>query len=59
MPGRRLEVAVRAGREPGDDGADEVTFLLAANPGEPPRPLAKVASGGELARGHAGRCASC
>ncbi len=35
----------------GDDQAGEsVTFLLSANPGEPPRPLAKVASGGELAR---------
>ena len=29
---------------------EDVTFLLAANPGEPPLPLAKVASGGELAR---------
>ncbi len=34
----------------GDDPADEITFLLAANPGSPPAPLAKVASGGELAR---------
>lgn len=39
----------------GDDGVDEnggdrVVFLLAANPGEPPRPLAAVASGGELSR---------
>jgi DNA repair protein RecN (Recombination protein N) len=34
----------------GDDGADDVTFLLAPNPGEPARPLAKAASGGELAR---------
>ena len=33
-----------------DDGADDVTFLLAANPGEPARPLARAASGGELAR---------
>lgn len=33
----------------GDDGAD-VTFLLAANPGESAAPLAKAASGGELAR---------
>ena len=33
----------------GDDGAD-VTFLLAANAGEPAAPLAKAASGGELAR---------
>ena len=31
-------------------GADQVEFHLAANPGEPARPLAKVASGGELSR---------
>jgi len=31
-------------------GADRVEFLLAANPGEPAYPLAKVASGGELSR---------
>jgi DNA repair protein RecN (Recombination protein N) len=29
---------------------DEVEFLLSANPGESPRPLAHVASGGELSR---------
>ncbi len=34
----------------GEDPGDEVTFLLAANPGSPPLPLTKVASGGELAR---------
>jgi DNA repair protein RecN (Recombination protein N) len=45
MGGARLEVEVG-----GDGPADEVRFLLAANPGSPPRPLAKVASGGELAR---------
>lgn len=31
-------------------GADEVEFLLSANAGEEPRPLAKIASGGELSR---------
>ena len=31
-------------------GADTVEFLLSANPGESPRPLARVASGGELSR---------
>ncbi|MBK6350152.1 MAG: DNA repair protein RecN [Proteobacteria bacterium] len=31
-------------------GNDEVEFLVSANPGQPPRPLAKVASGGELSR---------
>ncbi len=34
----------------GDDPADEVNFLLAANPGSGPQPMAKVASGGELSR---------
>ncbi|HEY3830785.1 MAG TPA: DNA repair protein RecN [Acidimicrobiia bacterium] len=33
-----------------EDGIDAVTFVLAPNPGEPPRPLAKAASGGELSR---------
>ncbi|MDJ0755891.1 MAG: DNA repair protein RecN [Ardenticatenaceae bacterium] len=31
-------------------GIDLVEFLLSANPGEPPKPMAKVASGGETAR---------
>jgi DNA repair protein RecN (Recombination protein N) len=45
MERARIEVGVQ-----GDDPADEVTILLAANPGSPPLPLAKIASGGELAR---------
>jgi len=45
MPSARFQVSVD-----GDGAADEVTFLLGANPGEPMAPLAKVASGGELAR---------
>ncbi|HVL05400.1 MAG TPA: AAA family ATPase [Acidimicrobiales bacterium] len=45
MPGARLEVTVQ-----GPGPADDVEFLLAANRGAPPLPLAKVASGGELAR---------
>ncbi len=45
MTRARLEVTVGE-----DDPGDEVTFLLAANPGEPALPLSKVASGGELAR---------
>jgi DNA repair protein RecN (Recombination protein N) len=45
MPKARFEVDV------GPDRAGEaVTWRLGANPGEPLRPLAKVASGGELAR---------
>ncbi len=44
MSAARFEIAV--------DGAagDRVRFLLAANPGHEPRPLARTASGGELAR---------
>lgn len=49
MPKARLSVEVEAA-EPGEDGADRVVFLLAANAGEPAQPLAKVASGGELSR---------
>ncbi len=32
------------------DGLDAVEFLISANPGEPLKPLAKIASGGELSR---------
>ncbi|BBI33092.1 DNA repair protein RecN [Cohnella abietis] len=31
-------------------GADTAEFLLSTNPGEPPKPLAKIASGGEMSR---------
>lgn len=34
----------------GEAGVDEVAFEVATNPGAPPGPLAKIASGGELAR---------
>jgi DNA repair protein RecN (Recombination protein N) len=45
LPKAQVEVVVS-----GDDPADDVELRLAANPGTPPLPLAKVASGGELAR---------
>jgi DNA repair protein RecN (Recombination protein N) len=45
----RLPVALEA-RELGPNGADRVRLLFAPNPGEEPRPLAKIASGGELSR---------
>jgi DNA repair protein RecN (Recombination protein N) len=45
MPHARVDIAVD-----GDDPGDDVRFLLAANPGLPLLPLARVASGGELAR---------
>jgi DNA repair protein RecN (Recombination protein N) len=49
MAGAAIEVAVGPGTAT-DDGNDDVVYLLAANPGEPARPLARAASGGELAR---------
>lgn len=33
-----------------ESGFDTVEFLISTNPGEPPKPLAKIASGGELSR---------
>ena len=34
----------------GETGAERIAFSVATNPGQPPGPLAKIASGGELAR---------
>ncbi|HEY6644939.1 DNA repair protein RecN [Povalibacter sp.] len=52
MPGGKFLAAVSP-LPPGSasqHGADDIEFLVSANPGQPPRPLAKVASGGELSR---------
>ncbi|MGM0544826.1 MAG: DNA repair protein RecN [Pseudomonadota bacterium] len=46
----RFEVDVTARDTPGAEGLDQVHFLISANPGQPARPLTKVASGGELSR---------
>jgi DNA repair protein RecN (Recombination protein N) len=45
----RVTVVVEP-RELGPAGGDGVRFDFAPNPGDPPRPLAKIASGGELSR---------
>jgi DNA repair protein RecN (Recombination protein N) len=45
----RFETAVEQGQD-GPAGRDRVEFLLAPNPGEPLRPLARIASGGEISR---------
>ncbi|WP_027962570.1 DNA repair protein RecN [Halomonas halodenitrificans] len=45
-----FEVEVGERESPAAEGLDTVRFLIAANPGQPARPLAKVASGGELSR---------
>jgi DNA repair protein RecN (Recombination protein N) len=49
MAGGRFEVALHP-CEPAGFGLEQVEFMVAAHPGSLPRPLAKVASGGELAR---------
>lgn len=48
--GRFLIDITQPGGEPAAHGFDAVEFRVTANPGQPLRPLAKVASGGELAR---------
>ncbi len=55
LPGASLVVAVSRPEQPSVDdldrhGCDTVEFLFSANPGEPPLPLRKVASGGEISR---------
>lgn len=49
MPGVVFTVDFQKGRYT-KNGCDEVCFLISANAGEEPRPLAKIASGGELSR---------
>ncbi len=49
MPHVTMEVSMRPAPL-SSDGADQVEFLMSANPGEPPRSIAKIASGGELSR---------
>jgi DNA repair protein RecN (Recombination protein N) len=50
MPKARFFVALTSLPIPGPHGCEKIEFLLQANPGEVARPLAKVASGGELSR---------
>jgi DNA repair protein RecN (Recombination protein N) len=45
-----FKVAFSGIEEPAPEGAERVNFLIAPNPGEPLKPLAKIASGGELTR---------
>jgi len=49
MERTRFEALVEPA-EPGHRGADRVEFVIAPNPGEPLRPLARIASGGEISR---------
>ena len=52
MPGGRFSIQLRANAndEPQANGLEQVEFLVSANPGQPLKALAKVASGGELSR---------
>ena len=50
MQGGRFEVALQPLAQPGRAGLEEVAFLVSGHPGSTPRPIGKVASGGELSR---------
>ena len=52
MANGQFEVQLEANTHttPDPSGSERAEFLVAANPGQPPRPLRKVASGGELSR---------
>ena len=50
MPDGRFSVTLTARDEPTADGAEDVEFRVALNVGHEDRPLARVASGGELSR---------
>ena len=52
MPGGRFAIDLRGLDTPllPPSGKDRVEFIVSAGPGQPPRPLSKVASGGELSR---------
>lgn len=52
MPEGQFQVRIQPREDdtPRSRGRDDVEFCVSANPGQPPQPLAKVASGGELSR---------
>lgn len=52
MPGGRFAVTLHplAAADATAQGAEDIEFMVSANPGQPLKPLAKVASGGELSR---------
>lgn len=50
MQGGRFEVQLQSLDEPQQSGLEEVAFLVAGHAGSTPRPVGKVASGGELSR---------
>lgn len=50
MQGGRFDVSVQPAPQPTASGQDQIEFLVAGHPGATPRPVGKVASGGELSR---------
>jgi len=50
MPSAELSVALNKLEKPGANGLEDVEFLIITNKGQPAKPLAKIASGGELSR---------
>ena len=50
MEGGRFVIDVEADNRISSHGLDNIGYLVSANPGQPPRSLARVASGGELSR---------
>jgi len=50
MEGGRFAIELEALEAPGPAGLERIEFTVSANPGQPLKPLAKVASGGELSR---------
>ena len=50
MTGARFRIELTTLPQPGGHGAEDVEFLIAVNAGFEPRPLARVASGGEMSR---------
>jgi len=50
LPEARVEVIFTPVTEPSAEGAEQIAFYFSANVGEPPKPLTKVISGGEMSR---------
>jgi DNA repair protein RecN (Recombination protein N) len=50
MAGGKFEVALQKTPEPQQSGLEDISFLVAGHAGSSPRPVGKVASGGELSR---------
>lgn len=50
MKHARFHIQIEEKADCGADGKDKVEFLISANAGEPLKPLAKIASGGEMSR---------